>query len=567
MAWIRNAWNNFKTQPEIWFFYGFLATSMLSVRKVIIYYPRGGTFNEYAGTYSYPSDIFLFLTLAIWIISILYNKSLYLSITAFSSSRCSTPASTQGDSSSTRLDSARLARGRWNMLKYSRGTNYIILIPLALVIWSFISITWSDSASIALYRSFKLFEFYLLYLFLDINTKCSMWNILRNSFRIIIVVGLINAIIGILQVVIQHSLGLFWLEESLISPDLPGVAKIVLGGTKYIRAYGLFPHPNILGGFLFLSLILTLAYWSLFYVKQSKPACANRCASWDSGQCKIYSAQNCFFANHNCFTWNNYGRYNRYLFAFILGIQIVAGILTFSKSAILGLFLALVYMFHPRRNVPPQKESSTWNFLRGRRGTFRETSLKHFSLSPEGLFKKAIFLLIIAGLGIYLIHPNFSSIFIQSLTERLVYINISMNMIFRNFLAGIGSGQFVLEMQNYSNSLLAPWQLQPVHNVFLLIWSELGLIGLFVFVWFIWELFRLLIGQAGVKHNKIGSEFKNVPHGTFEPTISSPVVFKALTIGFFAIALFDHYLWDIQQGQIMLWLVLGFLANTNTRLF
>ena len=107
------------------------------------------------------------------------------------------------------------------------------------------------------------------------------------------------------------------------------------------------------------------------------------------------------------------------------------------------------------------------------------------------------------------------------------------------------------------------------------IWSGLSIyliqlypnIRFVVFVWFIWELFRLLIGQAGVKHNKIGSEFKNVPHGTFEPTISSPVVFKALTIGFFAIALFDHYLWDIQQGQIMLWLVLGFLANTNTRLF
>jgi hypothetical protein len=41
------------------------------------------------------------------------------------------------------------------------------------------------------------------------------------------------------------------------------------------------------------------------------------------------------------------------------------------------------------------------------------------------------------------------------------------------------------------------------------------------------------------------------------------IVFKALLIGFFAIALFDHYLWDIQQGQIMLWLVLGFLAEAK----
>ncbi len=31
------------------------------------------------------------------------------------------------------------------------------------------------------------------------------------------------------------------------------------------------------------------------------------------------------------------------------------------------------------------------------------------------------------------------------------------------------------------------------------------------------------------------------------------------------LSLFDHYPWDIQQGQIMLWLVLGFVAGTTKK--
>jgi len=152
-------------------------------------------------------------------------------------------------------------------------------------------------------------------------------------------------------------------------------------------------------------------------------------------------------------------------------------------------------------------------------------------------------------------------------------------------LSGIGSGQFVLEMQTYTQKTLAFWEYQPVHDVFLLIWAELGIIGLFVFFWFLWQMFH-------------PSTTENVPRGTFQEQRDRPariatqsvaggrgtllkhmaglpaealakegveqiVIFRGILLGLLFIMLFDHYLWDIQQGQILLWMILGFIAGNR----
>lgn len=70
-----NIWKEAKKQPkDIWFFYLFLLTFTLGVRKVILYLPLKGAFNEYTGAYVYASDIFLYFTIVAWFISILCNK-------------------------------------------------------------------------------------------------------------------------------------------------------------------------------------------------------------------------------------------------------------------------------------------------------------------------------------------------------------------------------------------------------------------------------------------------------------------------------------------------------------
>ncbi len=311
MNFLKSLSDKTKSDLDIWFFYGFLMTFTLSIRKVLFYFPLDGIFNEYSGIYIYISDVFLFFALISWQIHILCNKSISLS-------------------------SIKL----W-ISKFFH--NLYLFLPFLLVLWSFSSIFWSQNQAIALFRSIKLLELYLLYLFIIFRivprgtipmTKkgtiinCSTpaplvsnvprgtfdtfagWN---NLFLIIIGLGFIQSFLGIIQFIKQKSVGLYFLKESLIGPDVPGVAKIILNGHKYIRSYGLFPHPNMLGGFLIVSIIFTLLYLKLFHVEQVRIAKNKRI----------------------------------FLKAVIL-VQILCLILTFSKSAILGLIIGLGYIYWER---------------------------------------------------------------------------------------------------------------------------------------------------------------------------------------------------------------------------
>ena len=53
-------------------------------------------------------------------------------------------------------------------------------------------------------------------------------------------------------------------------------------------------------------------------------------------------------------------------------------------------------------------------------------------------------------------------------------------MLYANPL-GIGLSNFTLAMPDYTFIKLAPWEYQPVHNIYMLLANETGLIGLFVF--------------------------------------------------------------------------------------
>ena len=202
----------------------------------------------------------------------------------------------------------------------------------------------------------------------------------------------------------------------------------------------------------------------------------------------------------------------------VLCLELLALFLTFSKSAIIGLGLALLYLFFI--NVP--------------RGTFMVHLKKQAKWLLLGILLAVTFL--------FVIRVNLNIFFTQSFEERGIYQNVSRGTILSNPILGTGIGQFVISMQEHSKQVLEFWQFQPVHNVFLLIWSELGIVGLFLFFLF---LFKLLWNK------------KNVPRETF----SNNVYFKAILLGLMFIMLFDHYLWDIQQGQILLWMTLGFVVG------
>lgn len=67
------------------------------------------------------------------------------------------------------------------------------------------------------------------------------------------------------------------------------------------------------------------------------------------------------------------------------------------------------------------------------------------------------------------------------ITHRLELIKSSFQMIKENFLFGVGLNNFIPNLITVSSGYLNSWELQPVHNIFLLIFSETGVIGFVAF--------------------------------------------------------------------------------------
>lgn len=499
-----NILKKIKTLPiDLWFFIGFLLTFTLSVRKVLFYFPIQGAFNEYTGIYLYASDIFLCLTFASWLLIILRNKLLNLS--------------------------------SFKLWINSTKLNFVLILPAFLTILSFISILWSPNKLISVYQSIKLSEFYLLYLYsalrlipFILNKKNKMFHV-EHFLGILIALGFIQSIIGISQVIIQHSIGLIWLKESLVAPSIPGVAKIILRGHRVIRAYGLMPHPNILGGYLLLSLI---SFFCLVDLKNINVPCGTFSeSSTTSFQNKI-SKKRFFDIN--------------YWIAWIIFPILALGLLTtLSKSAIIGLILALLFLNVPRGTFLKSIDSK--NLI----NQLKRALKKMFHVEHLRIYLTSLTVLILAA--IFILKPNFHSIFIQSLVEREIYLNLAYKTIIASYLIGLGAGQFVWKMGALSKNPLKSWQYQPVHNVFLLIWSELGVFGLGIVLAMFWHLLRPRYSTLTISKHEY----------SFLSIEKIRSYFQAVLLGYIFIMLFDHYFWDIQQGNLMLWMVIGIIAGLS----
>ncbi|MCI0582975.1 MAG: O-antigen ligase family protein [Chloroflexi bacterium] len=70
----------------------------------------------------------------------------------------------------------------------------------------------------------------------------------------------IQAVVGIAQVVGGGPIGLPAILELPLDPSVPGTSVVTAAdGSRILRAYGLTPHPNVLGGFLACGLVILTA--------------------------------------------------------------------------------------------------------------------------------------------------------------------------------------------------------------------------------------------------------------------------------------------------------------------
>lgn len=119
----------------------------------------------------------------------------------------------------------------------------------------------------------------------------------------------------------------------------------------------------------------------------------------------------------------------------------------------------------------------------------------------------------------------------EAIVQRLSLLKSAFLMIRVAPVFGIGGNNFIVRLPDFWHLVGPIYLLQPVHNVYFLIAAEAGLIGLFIFLWFIFLTFKRLLA-----------------------------VNYQLLIALVAIlltSLFDHYWVTLQQNQLLLAIFLG----------
>lgn len=186
--------------------------------------------------------------------------------------------------------------------------------------------------------------------------------------------------------------------------------------------------------------------------------------------------------------------------------------------------------------------------------------LVYFSISNTKIPYKqitlwvSIFLLIVVAFNLE--EPILSRLMVtpddSASIERTTYLKVAKNIIMHEPF-GVGLGHFTLVMQNYEKTKLSPWSMQPVHNVFLLIAVEAGLLSMIIFISLLGYLFFALL-VTFVKGPQSDKNF-----ATIQLSILTVLVI---------IFLFDHYFYSFYQGQALFFIYLALSSSlaSNTLL-
>ncbi len=367
------------------------------------------------------------------------------------------------------------------------------------IFWLILALIWQFFTGFSALNAFfflKMLELIVLYgttavLFQKLDLK-------KPLLAFFAILAALQSTIALLQFYLQHPIGLNKLGEQIVLPQIIGIAKLIVDGTTYIRGYGTFPHPNLLSAFLIVGIFVAL------YLLMQKSRW------WERG-----------------------------LYGFLLVLNIFGLTVTFSRAAFLALCIGLlVYFGYSLFNGKHSNDSSPL----GRR-------------RMEG----GLILVVISILISFLIFKPFlltrATISDSASLERMFYNKVGIRMITDNPIFGMGAGESVLHMEQYSNVKLWPWQKQPIHNYYLLAAAELGIVGSLILIWvFLSHLF-------GIWNLKILNLFKNwkLEIRNLQTNLYRLALFVIL-LSFLILMMFDHYFYTLQQTQMLLWLILGLIA-------
>ncbi len=297
-------------------------------------------------------------------------------------------------------------------------------------------------------------------------------------------VGIIyESTIAILQFLRHGSIGgmFYFLGERFFTSSTPGIANVSVEGNLILRPYATFSHPNVLAGFLVIGMIIV--FGGLILAKEK----------WEKS-----------------------------LFIVSLFLGTFTLILTFGRVATIFWLALLIYFCI---------------YLLSQKEFHKEIMSVIISFALI-----CIFLFGALSFPSVLIHISSTSLGEESIAQRAILASASFQMIKKHPVFGVGLLNFMPNLPAFIG-IDKPDLLQPVHNIFLLILSEIGFFG-FGFV--LWFLVKTTLGLFKLyKKTKIKERFLIV---TAFFSLASVV-----TLG-----LTDHFFLTIQQGQILLAFVLGY---------
>lgn len=266
-------------------------------------------------------------------------------------------------------------------------------------------------------------------------------------FRVLLLGGLLEGSLAIYQLFSQQVLANKWLGLAEHLPASLGTAVVEVGDQRILRAYGSLPHPNMLGGFLFVVIFVGLYLWINIYKKNEKKG-------WSQSFKKKYLAD----------------------FIFIIMALVVStyGLLaSFSRSAVLALVLSL----------------------------FSVTLINIFKRRwlAVSIFVKYVVIFILVGWSFNSWFPGAWSVRLQaegrleeqSVSERVdTFDQLGWNDYQTGFFGqGLGMNTWTIHQQHPE---LSAYDIQPAHDFFILLFAEVGLIGAFL----LFNVVRLIIKSA-----------------------------------------------------------------------
>lgn len=278
--------------------------------------------------------------------------------------------------------------------------------------------------------------------------------------------GIGEALIGFIQFITHKSVGLYIVGESILGPLNRDVARVFVEGGRLLRAYGTFPHPNILAAFL----ILGLLGWVYFFIRYHER------------------------------------QWVRYISVGGIFIALLGLLITFSRAGWIIIGAVTYSMYY---------------------AIARNTTGKN--IAREVAVVLVFSAIVLIGIFHWAVVPRARLAADYSVQQRVGDYQRAFIVIKERPLFGHGL------------TLAMPDGEHPIHNLYLLIATELGLVGLAAFLAFI---FSLLSGSS--------------------PSIDV-LALRAMLLALLLFGLFDHFLWTLRPGLAMLWLVIGLLWMGRAR--